>query len=232
MAETSRYYPVGSVVFAARLRGGWVGSGGFEGLLSAEENVDIVHPQKRFYTGGANSVRGYPQSGLGPRVLFASPEILLSSEEGGGGCTVAELEALTCVPAEGTSFVSRPTGGTRVFEANAELRFPVGSLFEGVVFGDVGQAWGRDESIDISGLEASPGVGVRIPSPVGPIRIDLAYRFGEDEALAVVTEQIEVVDGMTSDWESTGQLVRLISSVPFGLRDSGLQLHVSIGQAF
>lgn len=251
VAEAARYEPIGSVVVAARVRGGWVGSGVFENLGEDDRTVDIVHPQKRFYTGGANSVRGFAQSGLGPRVLFAGPSRLIRSEEGGGGCAPEAVADLTCVPAEGTRMDPRPTGGTRVFEANAEIRFPVGSVLEGVVFGDVGQAWSRDQSIHVSDLEFTPGVGVRVPSPVGPIRIDLAYRFRGAESLTVVTEEIRPFDslqdaegdkislGRTStgeeiriDWVSTGNLVRLGSPFLFGVNDQGLQLHVSIGQAF
>ena len=150
-----------------------------------------------------------------------------------------------------TRFMPRPTGGTRVFEANAEIRFPVGSLLEGVVFGDVGQAWGRGETIHVSDLELTPGVGVRFPSPVGPIRVDLAYRFRGVETLTVVTERIrpfmtgddardritirtgdDEEPEMTLDWVSTGALVPLTVPVAFGANDQGLQLHVSIGQAF
>lgn len=250
LLEGSRYDPIGRVVFATRVRGGWVGSGGFENLVSTDRSVEIVHPQKRFYTGGANSVRGFAQSGLGPRVLFATPRNLLSTDAAGGLCDPADLAARSCVPEEGVAVVPRPTGGTRVLEANAEIRFPVGSLLEGVVFGDVGQAWGRDQPVELSGLEVTPGVGIRFPSPVGPIRVDLAYRFRGAQSLQVVTEQIRAFDSATDDdddkivirlgddgdqkieWVSTGQLVRLDSPLRFGVNDQGLQLHVSIGQAF
>jgi len=253
VAEASRYTPVGSTVFATRIRGGWVGSEGFRDLVGDEESVDIVHPQKRFYTGGANSVRGFAQSRLGPRVLVAAAENLLAMDGEGGGCLPVEVVDGSCVPDEGTRFNPRPTGGTRVLEANAELRFPVASLFEGVVFGDVGQAWARGEDPALGDLEFTPGIGVRFPSPVGPIRVDLAYRFRGAENLDVVTEQIRPFDPAVDDeadrllirgiagtgealtpidWVSTGQLSSLGRPVLFGSGDQGLQLHVSIGQAF
>jgi hypothetical protein len=87
-------------------------------------------------------------------------------------------------------------------------------------------------------------MGVRFPSPVGPIRVDVAYSFREGQQLRAVTSQISddltlgtrlKVDGAEIDWVSTGDLVFLLSSVPvdpwlpFWSR---LQLHVSIGQAF
>tara|TARA_B100000676_G_C17981263_1_gene789145 strand:- start:643 stop:1002 length:360 start_codon:yes stop_codon:yes gene_type:complete len=115
---------------------------------------------------------------------------------------------------------------------------------EGVLFGDVGQAWGPNQSILLQDLEFTPGFGVRFPSPVGPVRLDLAYRFRGAEYLPVVTEQILplevarelgdqlVVDGKLVPWVSTGELVQLGSPVLFGGDDRGFQLHVSIGQAF
>jgi len=246
VAEASRYAPVGRVVFATRVRGGWVGSGGFDGLVRQGQissgDVEIVHPQKRFYTGGANSVRGFAQSRLGPRVLFAEPRVLLSMMGGGGLCTPEALFNESCVADPGALYQNQPIGGTRLLEANAEIRIAMGFL-EGVIFTDVGQAWGPEDSIEFEALEFSPGVGVRFASPVGPIRLDLAYRFRGAEKVPVVTEKIvrwEVgdegdpleVDGKEIHWVGTGELLQLSERVLFGANDRGFQLHVSIGQAF
>lgn len=255
VAEAARYDGLGAVVFATRVRGGWVGAGGFDGLVqSSDGSADIVHPQKRFYSGGANSVRGFAQSRLGPRVLFAEPQALLGGGATGGGCTEGQLVGLTCTPTSEAGLNPQPTGGTRLIEANAEVRFPVAGLIEGVVFTDVGQVWGPDQSIEIVALEFSPGLGIRFPSPVGPIRLDVAYRFRGAQDLSVVTERIRPYDSTIDDpmdqlvvdratgpgtvqettipWVSTGELVFLNSPFLFGLNDKGLQLHVSIGQAF
>jgi outer membrane protein assembly factor BamA len=247
VVEASRYVPVGRAVFAGRVRGGWVGAGGFEGAISTPDSLQLVHPQKRFYTGGANSVRGFAQSRLGPRVLVVESGALLSSLAGGGACAPQELQegSRSCVPRDGVRYDPRPTGGTRVFEANAEIRFMLWSLFEGVVFTDAGQAWGPDQGIRAEDLEFTPGVGVRFPSPVGPIRVDLAYRFTGPEELSVITPVLRpydatrdqagdriLVDGVSIDWVSTGTLDALSQRVLFAGSGKGLQLHVSIGQAF
>jgi outer membrane protein assembly factor BamA len=246
VAEGSRYTPVGRSVVATRMRGGWVGAGGFDRALRPGSPLEIVHPQKRFYSGGANSVRGFAQSRLGPRVLFASPDALLSQDpDVGGGCAPEALEDLSCQPVSEGPLDPRPTGGTRLIEANAEVRFPVARSLEGVLFTDVGQVWGADQPIRLSSLEFSPGLGIRIPSPVGPIRLDVAYRFRAEEALPVATERIRPfepgsddpvdrlrVGGEFIDWMSTGDLVLLRDSFAFGRNDRGLQFHISIGQAF
>jgi outer membrane protein assembly factor BamA len=249
VAEASWYSSLSeSTVFATRLRGGWVGSGGFEGVVQASEDVEIVHPQKRFYAGGANSVRGFAQSRLGPRVLVSDPVDLLSPvENDGAGCAPQALVDLSCDAGAmaDQQFNPRPTGGTRVLEANAEVRFRLASWLEGVTFTDVGQAWGTDVPMAFSDLEFAPGVGVRFPSPVGPIRIDVAYRFRGGEDLPVVTPQIRAfdpdtdtmadwltVDGQEIPWVLTNDLALLNPLVLFGEDEGRLQFHLSIGQAF
>jgi outer membrane protein assembly factor BamA len=246
VGEASRYTPIGRAVFATRIRGGWVGARGFAGIVGesdGNEDPEIVHPQKRFYTGGANSVRGFAQSRLGPRVLFSEPEQLLSQTETGGACSPEEIQSLVCMPASEQALDPQPTGGTRLIQANAEMRFPIASLFEGVVFVDAGQAWGANP-ITLASMEFTPGIGVRVPSPVGPIRLDVAYRFRGGEYLRVVTERIRPLeagddpddrllqDGEPIDWVSTGVLVTLDNPFLFGVNDQGLQFHISIGQAF
>ena len=252
IAEGTLYSGLGrSGVFAARIRGGWVGSGAFEALLLTPGTFDLVHPQKRFYAGGANSVRGFAQGRLGPRVLTIDPVRLLEPGTAGAGCNPSQLMDLSCDPAsikEGR-FVPRPTGGTRVLEGNIELRFPIGLNLEGVMFTDVGQVWGGRDEVDLSKLAVTPGVGVRYLSPVGPIRIDLGYRFREGEPLAVVTSQLEVfnpnvheeserirIDGSVIPYVRTNELAALKTSRLFGeaspLSLQRFQLHISIGQAF
>jgi outer membrane protein insertion porin family len=67
--------------------------------------------------------------------------------------------------------------GNRMLAATAEYRFPVVKKVEGVVFGDVGNAWDNG-GYKFSDMHASIGVGLRVTTPLGPIRID--YARGED----------------------------------------------------
>jgi len=191
----SRLTPVS--VFASRLRGGWVGWGEFD---AGQEVTSIVHPQKRFYAGGANSVRGFGQSRLGPRVLLVDdPTDLLSPDYVGAvpECQPDDIVGLTCDASDRTAGIydPRPIGGTRVIEGNLEIRFGLGREFEFVTFGDFGQVWGADQTVALTDLEFTPGVGVRYLSPVGPIRVDVGYNFRGGERLAVVTQQIEAYAG-------------------------------------
>lgn len=229
------------LVLATRLRGGWVSSGAFDGALSPGTSGEIIHPEKRLYAGGANSVRGFGQNRLGPKVLYLNDvERLLEPGPGGGGpCTREEINDATCdagfLPDD--SFDPRPTGGTVLLEGSVEFRFPLaGQTWEGATFLDFGQVWEEDLGVDLRDLEFTPGGGIRYYSPIGPIRVDVGYRFNSSERLQVVTRRFVQKDGST-EWEPGEELVLLEPRVLWG-EDYGIwslrrfQLHLSIGQAF
>jgi outer membrane protein insertion porin family/translocation and assembly module TamA len=218
----------GPAVLATRIRAGWVGSAG------GPDPIDIIPPQKRFYAGGANSVRGFAQSRLGPRVLAQTdPEQLLHKADSllVANCTVADLVNVTC-DANGARLQSQPTGGTRVLEGNAEVRFALGTDLEAVTFVDFGQVWGGGQAVNLDAIEFTPGIGVRYLSPVGPLRVDLGYNFRGDEPLSVITQRIETDAAAANGYRATGDLVVLGPRVLSGGSESRLQLHISIGQAF
>ncbi len=67
--------------------------------------------------------------------------------------------------------------GDRMVVLNAEYRFPITDMVQGVVFVDAGRAYALDEPITLSGLKVGYGVGVRLDTVLGVIRID--YGIGE-----------------------------------------------------
>ncbi len=228
-------------VFGARLRAGWVSAEGFGGLGQDQASSEIVHPEKRLFAGGANSVRGFGQNRLGPRVLYLEDvETLMRPRGDIVPCTPTEVADLTCDAGVlgDDDFLPRPTGGTRLLEGSLEVRFPVaGQLWEGATFLDFGQVWDEDATPALADLEFTPGFGIRYFSPIGPVRVDLAYRFGGGEELPVVTEKIELRPGESPAFVVLDDLVVLENPVlwgeglgPWNLRR--FQLHLSIGQAF
>ncbi|MEZ4415370.1 MAG: BamA/TamA family outer membrane protein [Gemmatimonadota bacterium] len=241
------------VVFATRARAGNVTPSEFRGLSTNETGLAIIHPQKRFYAGGASTVRGFRENQLGPRTLAVELERLVIPAEGGAAvCAPAEVQLLTCDATPlldvAGAFSPRPTGGSRVALASAELRVDFGeTALQGAAFLDVGQVWDETGSFSLSDLEPSPGVGVRYFSPIGPIRLDVGYRFAEAEMLPVVTSQIRrydpdrdagrtpfEVDGV--EYVRSDDLALLRPRVLFGSADrwslDRFQFHLSIGQAF
>lgn len=243
-------------VFATRLRGGWVQQGGFRGLAGRDISDEIVPPEKRLYAGGSNSVRGFAQNRLGPSVLYLPDvERLLTQPSGegrGAACTPEEVMALTCDPSPlgDDDFNPRPVGGTSLLEGSLEFRLPLsGRVWEGATFLDFGQVWGPSDSVNLSDLEFTPGLGIRYLSPIGPIRVDLAYRFANGERLQVVTSQIRPFDGSRdkpdqviftsedgNEYVRSDELAFLRPRVFWGKLDTWslkrFQLHLSIGQAF
>ncbi len=132
----------------------------FEGDLSTGA---IVHPQKRFFAGGPQSVRGFGLNLLGPTVLVL--------EEGDCEAFATFDECVQSIPP--TTYNERPLGGNSVFEGSVEARFQAGRRWSIAAFIDFGQVW---ETVDDrSALVATPGAGVRFRSPVGPLRLDVGY---------------------------------------------------------
>lgn len=231
---------------ATRVRGGWVRALASTAAATdarSAENADILHPRRRFYAGGSQSVRGYGENQLGPRVLTIPVTVLLRNP----ACSADAIQA--CDPnasftnTEGDTvayssndFIPRPLGGNLLAEANVELRVPIfreftkGNLL-GALFVDAG--WLRGRTLG-GGSRAdgaiTPGFGVRYRSPVGPIRVDVGLNPSLRDSLPVITEDTV-----------TGQLVRLRQQREFGTVTSTnffgqlfqrLTLHLSIGEAF
>lgn len=61
---------------------------------------------------------------------------------------------------------------------NAEFRFPIVEKVQGVVFTDWGTAWDQGQSLQLQDLKNSFGVGVRLDTPLGLLRLD--YGLGKD----------------------------------------------------
>ncbi|MEJ2371439.1 MAG: POTRA domain-containing protein [Gemmatimonadales bacterium] len=141
-------------VFAFHLRGGVVEPSqsiafGSNGEATSDE---IVNPAKRFYGGGANSVRGYRQNLMGPTVL-----VMDSTTQ----CGDAPLQqcAIALADTAANEFDERPKGGNGLIEGSFEFRYYLTRRWQLVGFLD----WG-DVYDDVTTLERpsfTPGAGVR-----------------------------------------------------------------------
>ena len=69
--------------------------------------------------------------------------------------------------------------GNSMLRSSLEYRIPFAKIISGVLFTDVGYAWDkRDEhAFDLSKLKVGYGLGLRIKTPMGPVRLD--YGFGD-----------------------------------------------------
>jgi outer membrane protein assembly factor BamA len=229
-------------VLAFRARLGWVGATrGTNNALGVpgDENL-VVHPRKRFYGGGSMSVRGFGERQLGPRVLTVSPTTLTDTALA-SACTMAQLADRSCDPnlagVEARDFQPQPLGGNTLAEGNVEYRFPLWPTqgISAAVFVDAAIISTR-QLTDLLGATTAitPGFGLRMDTPVGPVRLDLGIRPTLVENLPVVT-QVTNADG-------TAQLVTLTTARRYDPLDtsggflrgvlSRLRLHLAIGPPF
>lgn len=242
-AEYSRYFSLGSGTLAARVRGGWAEPlAGTAAAVGVETGAGqgILHPAKRFYAGGSQSVRGYGENQLGPRILTIDPEILLTAgDTAPAACDDLRAGPPTCdfSKVKSSEFQPRPLGGTRLLEGNLEYRQPLFGNFSGAVFVDAARVSDPGLSVPAEARSAvTPGFGVRYASPIGPVRVDLGIKPTLKEDLLVVTQVTDTIDG-----NAVNRLVRLPVRKEYDPVEGGgflsavlnrLTLHLSIGEAF
>jgi len=65
-------------------------------------------------------------------------------------------------------------GGNSMTESSVELRFPLFGIFSGVTFMDLGNVWSDSWNIELGNLQYDVGMGLRVKTPVGPFRVDVA----------------------------------------------------------
>ena len=94
-----------------------------------------------------------------------------------GGDTTVRGFALDALGRPDTIVGGFPNGGNGLVIFNAELRVPVWSALGAVVFLDTGNVFARVSDINLGELRSAVGVGLRIKSPVGPIRIDVGFKL-------------------------------------------------------
>lgn len=181
VADGSWYWALPrSSVLVARLRGGLVFG---QTVVLGADTTAFIPQQERLYAGGANTVRGFRQNELGPVVYIPDTRKVCIAPT--GDC-VTPTEARDTVyfvadPTRERSPRILPVGGNSVAVANVELRMPspfIPDRLQLAFFADAGQVWtrgGAGAEQSFGRLRVTPGVGVRVASLVGPIRMDLGY---------------------------------------------------------
>lgn len=147
---------------------------------------DSLPSDVRIYSGGTNTVRGWNRNELGPK----RP-------------TFDEQDRFDMYV---------PVGGRASFNFNAEFRFRLNELIKGLGFAtflDGGQVWRDFEDIGTVPIQYGLGGGIRYQSPIGPIRVDIAYKLNP-----------------------TDQDLQIYQGQDYGGRWARWGLHFSIGQAF
>lgn len=188
LGRNSSYHRIGrDLVFARTL------TFGVQERLTGGPLRDVPLPE-RFYAGGAASHRGFPENQAGPRDLT-------------------------------TGF---PIGGKALLMLGHEFRYPlIGDSLGAVLFHDMGNVYSRIGDIslryrqrdqrDFQYAVQSAGIGLRYRTPIGPIRIDIAYSPNAPRFFGFEGTRDQLLFG-------TGrQTIRKINA---------LQFHFSLGQTF
>ncbi len=163
-------------------------------LAPGTTTAEAIPFPERFFGGGSNSERGYPDNQAGPRDTD-------------------------------TGF---PIGGNALFFHATEFRFPlIGDNIGGVFFHDMGNIYSTIGAIsfrvsqrnltDFDYMNHSVGFGIRYQTPLGPVRVDVAYSINPP-----------TFNGLEGTYNQLlfGGATPTIQSV------SHIQFFFSIGQAF
>jgi outer membrane protein insertion porin family len=200
----SWYRPLSrNVVLSWRVRGGLIFS---PTLDVAEVSGAFIPPDQRFYGGGPNDVRGFNRNELGPVVYVVPPGSIQ-------GSTV-----------EADSVRVAATGGNTFALANVEMRVPspiFSSRLRFAAFVDVGGVWQRQGPPAQRVIRVTPGVGLRIATPLGPARLDVAYNPNKLQPGALF--QADSLENLTP---VDGQGAYVLP------RDRNYSIHIAVGQAF
>jgi len=165
----------------------------FGWMHRVHQDTDIPLPE-RFFSGGAASHRGFPENQAGPRDLL-------------------------------TGF---PLGGKALLLNQVEMRLPVlGDNLTGVLFEDAGNVYSRIGKLalrvrqngvaDFDYMVHAVGFGVRYRTPVGPVRVDVAYTLNPPNFVG---------------FKGTREQLLFGGGVRTRQQIGHFQFHFSLGQAF
>lgn len=208
--DYTRFTADGTIV--RTMRPGWVGAvilrlGSFFSTASLDPTRSFLPPEERFYAGGQSSVRGYSRNALGPGIYVTS-----------------EADSLGPV-VEGAEFI--PVGGTALTVASAEVRFPspfLPQFLRLAAFVDAGNVgYGNVWDLTRQGWRVTPGVGLRLSTPVGPVRVDLGFNPHGPQTAPLYYADAE-----------TGTLSQIRAAYTPGKPSflNRLRLHIAVGQPF
>jgi outer membrane protein insertion porin family len=165
---------------AARVIGSEVGyvKGFFQGFVYRN-----LGAPRLVFAGGARLglARGFPRpaelTDADGRTITVIVRDLPASERffAGGGTTVRGYAADTVGVPETITPAGFPIGGDATVILNAELRFPGVGPVGGVLFVDGGNVFRRAADLDLTNLIGSVGAGIRVKTPVGPLRLDVGF---------------------------------------------------------
>ena len=163
LARNATYTPIGHNLVLARQTqvGGIIPFN----IAAGSTQFESIPLPERFFGGGGVSMRGFGDNQAGPRDI---------------GTATQTPGPVTSTP---TGF---PIGGNGLLFNNVELRFPLlwpnitgvffhdmGNIYRN--FGDISLRYNQRNNQDFNYAVQAAGFGIRYKTPIGPVRLDLAY---------------------------------------------------------
>ncbi|MCK4423543.1 MAG: outer membrane protein assembly factor BamA [Candidatus Omnitrophica bacterium] len=74
-----------------------------------------------------------------------------------------------------------PVGGKALLLGNAEYTIPIIKNLKAAFFFDSGYVWSKLSDIEIADVKSSVGTGIRIKTPIGPVKLDYGYGLDYDD---------------------------------------------------
>lgn len=250
-------------VLALHARAGYVHAlPGTAKALGDTGRTEILSPRVRFYAGGANSVRGFGENLLGPRVLTIPADSLRYKTVQGSThitqviafCPPSQVpdirncplnpNAISFINSSGKKanavlsdqeFTVRPLGGNSILEGSVEYRFPLVGSLGAATFVDgavVGSGTGNQSEAVHTSGAITPGIGIRYYSSVGAIRIDLGLDPITTEHLVVLTQDGVGPNAHLVEVAGRRTYAPALTEAGFNGFFNRVTLHLSIGQAF
>lgn len=195
LARNSYYKTIRkTMVLASNTEFGWLGP---FNVPKGTDPTEYIPLPERFFGGGSSTHRGFPDNQAGPRDPY-------------------------------TGF---PLGGNALLFHSTELRFPLmGDNIDGVVFHDMGNIYSslskmsfrfsQKSLTDFDYMVHAAGFGIRYRTPVGPIRLDLAYSINPPSFMGLKGTYQQLLFNIPTP------PTRVLQNV------SHFQFFFSIGQAF
>jgi outer membrane protein insertion porin family len=198
LARNASYYQVNKRVVLARS----TAFGDIQAFRYSGDPFDAVPLPERFFGGGGTSHRGFGENQAGPRDLQ-------------------------------TGF---PIGGNAQFFNQVEMRFPlIGENIGGVLFHDMGNTYStvsnlsfrvkQEDLQDFDFMVHAVGLGLRYRTPIGPVRVDMAYSLNPPRFFGWNGTQQDLINAGVAPCANGNPLCTVRNSGHF-------QFFFSIGQTF
>ena len=191
-ASLSSFVPARGGVLAFSLQGGAIGPRDHVAGTPDNEEVPL---NVRFFGGGRVSQRAFPVDLLG--ILSQTIDCERVADGSSNPPCKVPIKLI-------------PIGGAGLLQTSLEWRFPVVGVVGGSVFVDGANVWPAWRDVSPSAMRWGAGLGVRVETPVGPIRLEYAWKFKQ----------------LTYTFPNT------VDGIPRQVKESPGELFLSFGNAF